>query len=405
MNPETLMNRKKDAVIDTTIEAPSKKTGGPWISGARWDLAWLVGSAAVVPVLLLLVWGGVSSDLLNLAVTLLVGGPHVFATSLTTFLDPRYRRRHPWALLAIGAGVPALVVFMTIQHFQVLMSIFIFSASFHVLQQNAYLADAYRNRGVRRDPAWSRVLDYAVLFLSFYPIASYKLVGDDFLLGSIRIIIPDFARTPWTVAAVSVAFVVAASLWLLKTAAEWRCGILNRPKTLLIGLTSTIAFLVPAAASGPRLELAFQTVNVWHSIQYLALVWLVLKVRKDQGRSVSPLLDRISGSGKPAWRFYGLCIVYTSLLLGVIALLRVTDPLRLSAWQYYYMCVLSVLFIHYALDGYFFLVSRNPSADPERAPYALFRKPVEETLPPRSALLKGGVDLSRALPGIRQELP
>jgi hypothetical protein len=48
-----------------------------WIQNARWDMGWLIGSAAIVPVVLLLVWGGVSSSALNLGTTALIGGPHL----------------------------------------------------------------------------------------------------------------------------------------------------------------------------------------------------------------------------------------------------------------------------------------------------------------------------------------
>jgi hypothetical protein len=347
-------------------EAPERT----WLNGARWDLTWLIGSAAIVPVTLFFVWLGVSSDVMNLVVTLLFGGPHVFATFLTTYLDPGYRRGHRWTLVALAVLVPAFVIFMTLAHFQVLMSFFIFAASLHVLQQNAYLADLYRARAGRRDSLVSRLLDYGVLFLSFYPIASYKLVHDDFMLGNIRILIPSIAKSALTYQALSSAFVVVLSAWMLKSVMEWKRGLLNGPKTVLIALTSSIAFLVPAAASGTRLELAFQTVNVWHSIQYLSLAWLALALRKQEAGERPRLLDLVSGLGKPTWRFYALCFAFTSALLGVIVLVRWTDPLRLSTEQYYYMSVLSVLFIHYAFDGYFFLVGNREGIDQSRVPLA-----------------------------------
>jgi hypothetical protein len=344
---------------------------GPWLNGRRWDLTWLMGTALIIPLTLLLVWGGISSDALNLLVTLLAGGPHVFATLLTTYMDPRYRRRHPWALAIIAVMVPGIVMLLTVFKFQFLMSFFIFAASFHVLQQNAYLSDAYRLRSGKREPWVSRVLDYAVLFLSFYPIASYKLVHNDFMLGEIRIVIPDLAKTEFTYKAVSTLFAVSVVAWSVKSAREWSRGVLNVPKTALILLTATIAFIIPATAGGERLELAFQSVNAWHSLQYLSIVWLVLDARRRRGPGLSKLLRGISGSGAAAWRFYGLCILFTMVLLGGIVLIKKMDPLSLTAPQYYYMSVFSVLFIHYAFDGYFFLMARRPGVDPADVPLAV----------------------------------
>ena len=99
--------------------------------------------------------------------------------------------------------------------------------------------------------------------------------------------------------------------------------------------------------------------------------WLVLKIRKSQGRTSSLFLARLSGTGKPAWYFYGLCLVFTSAMLAVIFTLRVTDPLRLTGIQYHYLVVFSVLFIHYAYDGYFFFAARRESAAPEDVPLVL----------------------------------
>ncbi|HLY10850.1 MAG TPA: hypothetical protein VKW04_16225 [Planctomycetota bacterium] len=349
-----------------------------WLNGARWDRTWLLGTAAVIPFTLALVWGGISSDVLNLVVTLMAGGPHVFSTFLTTYLDPEYRRQHGWGLTAVAVIIPLAVAYLTIHRFQELMSFFIFAASFHVLQQNAYLADAYRRRQGRPEPLWSKVLDYAVLFLSFYPIASYKLVRDDFKLGEVLIGIPGFVKNDTTVVAISVLFAASFLGWTIKSLREWQLGVLNRPKTLLILATSMIAFWIPAMASGTRLELVFQSVNTWHSLQYLGLTWLVLKIRKTQGRTSSAFLTRISGEGKSTWSFYGLCIVFTTAQLLVIFTLKLTDPFRLTGIQYQYMGVFSVLFIHYAYDGYFFFAARGESATPENVPFVLPVRTVPE---------------------------
>jgi hypothetical protein len=342
----------------------------PWINGRRWDLAWIVGTAAVVPLGLLAIRAGAPADAVNLAVTALVGGPHVFSSLLVSYLDPRFRRAHRGALAATAVLVPAGVVALTLVSFQGLMSFFVFWASFHVLQQNAYLADVYRRRGALPEPLAWRLLDYAVLLLSFYPIASYKLVRGEFLMGDLPILFPAFAKVPATYWAVSLAFGATVALWLAKTAVEVSRGRLNGPKTLLIAVTAAVAFLIPAAESGPRLELAFQTVNAWHSIQYLAIVWVTLKIRKERGLVESPFVARLSGPGRAAWAFYGVCFAFTVGLLAVIAGLVRLDPLGLSAPQYYYMTALSALFVHYTLDTWLFFAASRREARPDAIPLA-----------------------------------
>ncbi|HMQ24238.1 MAG TPA: hypothetical protein PKE00_17240, partial [Planctomycetota bacterium] len=108
-----------------------------WIRSPNWDLAWLLGSAAIVPLVLVLVWGGMSSGTLMLVITALIGGPHLFSTYIVTFLDPAFRRAHGKVLALITLVIPPLVLFGVMTNFAVLLSLFIFAASLHVVQQNA----------------------------------------------------------------------------------------------------------------------------------------------------------------------------------------------------------------------------------------------------------------------------
>jgi len=346
-----------------------------WIQSPRWDLGWLIGSAAIVPLVLLAVWGGASSSSINLTTTALIGGPHLFSTYTATYLDPRFRRSHRPLLWVATLAIPALVVWGALADFQVLLSVFLFTASVHVLHQNAYLTDVYRRRAGTPEPAWSRLVDYGLLMLCIYPIAAWKLVRNDFLLGSIEILIPPFLRTPLTYWVVWVVFALLLAAWLAKSWGEARRGALNAPKTILIAVTVTIAFLVPLAAAGERLELAFQAVNAWHSFQYLGVVWLIQRVRREQGLTSSTWVRSITGGPHAAWRFYGACLAVTLALLGVLIALARLDPLGLSAEpnafeRYYYMGVLSCLLIHYALDGWLFTVSNSRDVDAHSEPYA-----------------------------------
>lgn len=354
------------------VAVPQYSCGRPsvWINGPRWDLSWLVGTALVVPVGLAVIAMGAPADAVNLWVTVLVGGPHLFATFLATYMDPKFRRAHGAALVAVTLLVPAFVVALTLWDFQVLMSFFIFAASLHVLQQNAYLADVYRSRAGLPEPAWSRWVDYGLLFASFYPCAAYKLVRDDFRLGEVQILIPGIARSDFTWQATSVVFAALLLVWIAKSAAEHRRGVLNGPKTLLIAVNTVVAFTVPAAARGERLELAFQTVNAWHSMQYLAIVWIALQMRREQGLQESAFVARISGPGRSAVPFFAVLGAATLALMGAVSGLIRLDPLGLTRNEYYYMGVLAPLFVHYALDTYLFFHATRGEVRPDEIPLA-----------------------------------
>src|SRR5262249_5333807 len=115
----------------------------PWLLSRRWDLVFLIGSAVLVPLPLLIKNGfGLSVSAVNLAVTVLIGGPHLFATFSYTLLEKRFWKLHPF--YAIGAfAIPPLVIYMGLKHFPVLIGVFFFWASVHILHQVCFLVDCY----------------------------------------------------------------------------------------------------------------------------------------------------------------------------------------------------------------------------------------------------------------------
>jgi hypothetical protein len=327
----------------------------PWLKSATFDVLLLVASVVIVPLVLLAVWLGVTSDVINLGVTAVVGGPHVFATFTATFANRSFRARHP-LLIVSSLLIPAGVVWLTIHRFQTLMSLFIVAASLHVLHQCAYLTDCYRTKAAARERPWARLVDYGVLFSSIYPIALYKIVNGSFYLGDVPIVIPSFLmgmRTAYVEWMVFAGFLVA---WVYKTMLEHREGSLNIPKTLLIGVTIFFAFLVPGMAGRSRLELAFQSLNAWHSFQYLGLVWLINTMRVERGTLTNKLVARLSGDRGAKW-FYAWNFGITLVLLVFVKSVVAWDPLSLKAEQYYYMLTLSPLLIHYYFDTFVFLTS------------------------------------------------
>jgi hypothetical protein len=341
--------------------APSAVHGGgnttrtPWLKDATFDIVMLVASVAIVPLVLLGVWLGVSSAAINLGVTALVGGPHVFSTFTATFADRNFRRKNPF-LIASSLLIPAGVVWLTIHDYQALMSVFIVAASLHVLHQCAYLTDCYRIKAGIKERPWARFVDYGVLFSSIYPIALYKIVHGTFYLGDVAIVIPSIVMRMETVYLEWVIFAVFLVAWLYKTFLEHREGLLNGPKTLLIAVTVFFCFFVPGTAGQTRLELAFQSLNAWHSFQYLGLVWLINTMRMERGQLTNKFVARLSGPKGAKW-FYGWNFAITIVLLLVVKGVVTWDPLGLSADQYYYMMILSPLLIHYYFDTFVFLTS------------------------------------------------
>ena len=147
---------------------------GLWLHSKGWDLAYLTGSGVLVVIpLILYELIGTSAMFVNLFVAGVIGGPHMYATFFRTALDESFRQRHPW-LIGSSLLIPVLVVACALWHFQLLITLFFFWASVHVLHQIAYILECYDRRQSERLQKWSRFIDYAVVFSSLYPLASYR---------------------------------------------------------------------------------------------------------------------------------------------------------------------------------------------------------------------------------------
>ena len=89
----------------------------------------------VLPLMLYEVVGN-SVLFVNLFIAGVIGGPHMYATFFQTLLDASFWQRH--RLLVVGSlGIPGLVVAGAVWDFQLLMTLFFFWVSMHVLHQIA----------------------------------------------------------------------------------------------------------------------------------------------------------------------------------------------------------------------------------------------------------------------------
>jgi hypothetical protein len=319
-----------------------------WLNSRTWDTRFVLASVVLVAVPLVFYhWLGVSVALVNALVAALVGGPHMYATYTVTFLERRFWLQHP--LYTAGALlVPVGVTILAIVDLTTLLTVFLAWASFHVLQQAAFITDSYRRRGPAEPSPWARLVDYAVIFTSMYPFAAYKLVRDQFVIEDRTLQIPAFLKHDLLIYLAWLAFAVTLSLWIAKTVGEAREGRLNYTKTVFIGLTAGAAFLIPTFN---QLDVSFQGMNAWHSCQYLAIIWLVNTQRKQRGLISNSAVRGISGS-EHTLRFYLTLVGITVAAGGLVLVLNALTPLSLT--QCYYIVVLGCLLIHYYFDTFLF---------------------------------------------------
>ncbi len=351
--------------VSAARRAAAVSTTAPWFRSRDWDLTWITGSAVLIglPIVLFSLFQTDQARIvINLVVTLLIGGPHMYATATRTALEPRFRTRHKLGFAAGAILIPAAVVTLTLTNYVLLLTLFFSWASVHILHQASYIAGRYTDRGpARQQSRRSRLLDYAVIFTSLYPIGFYKMVNGTFKVGPTKLLFPEQFRSPviyWLAFAVFFSLLLA---FTIRTTREIRAGEANWPKILFIYATSIGAFLVPAFHN---LDTSFQGFNTWHSFQYMGLTWHVNQLRKRQGTIGGAFVNRLMDDPTPK-RFYAFTVALTlaaGLLIGAVY--------KFSGFtidQSYYTIVLSFLLLHYFLDHFLFLARDDelkPAAEP-----------------------------------------
>ena len=81
----------------------------------------------------------------------------------------------------------------------VLLTLFFFWASIHVLHQITFLIECYNRRSPRMPSLVERLIDYAVVLTSLYPIAVDRLVHGTFSISDQTLELPVFLRQDWLV--------------------------------------------------------------------------------------------------------------------------------------------------------------------------------------------------------------
>ena len=334
--------------------APRREPG--WIYKPSWDLSVLIFSAVLVPLPFLVAWGAEISgwmkqqqaiNLINIAVAFLIGGPHLFSTITYTFLDQRFRARHRWYSY-LAFGLPAIVIYLGVYHYTVLITFFFTWASLHVLHQIIYLTDCYRARSSAAEKKWSRLVDYGLILTGLYPIGLYKLSLRQFYVGGVVLPYPDWLRSLGLPVLAGILFAGFLTAWIIKTAAEFREGRGSVPKTLLIGITTVVSFLLPM---GSNLDVLFQGYNTWHSFQYLFLLWLINRLREERGEIDNPFVRRLVQRDS-MMAYYACFLAATGVMVLLTLLVRATTSL--AADQSYFVVVLSALLMHYYFDHFLF---------------------------------------------------
>ncbi len=341
---------------------------GLWLRNRNWDTLFMTLSVFLVPLPYLLYLTGLRfgveellvRNAINLVIAVLVGEPHMYATFMRTALDDKFAQRYPM-LIRSSLMIPIVVVSLAFLNLSLLLTIFFFWASIHVLHQVTYIVELYNHRKQSAVTPIARLIDYALILTCLFPIASYKISRNDFAIGTndLTAVIPGFFKADWLWWSASAVFAVAVIAFTIKTYREWKGGYIHWPKTVFLIITVAVAFTMPLLKN---LDTAFQGLNTWHSFQYLALTIYIVRLRKQSGELAqsSKLIDRVA-SGKNALRLYAFTVsmVLGAIILGVVVYIMVglVDPTRPAQAHFdtaYYTGILCFLWIHYYHDHFLF---------------------------------------------------
>jgi len=350
--------------------------GSLWLRNKRWDLLFITLSVVVVPLPYVMYLLGLqlgldddtSRNLVNTFVAVAIGGPHMMSTFLRTGLDERFKERYP-TLIRSSIIIPVIVISLAFLNLNLMLTFFFFWASLHVLHQVTYIVELYNHKEAHfvRQSALSplsRAIDYAVVLTSLFPVAMWKISQGTFEIGQNDLgeAIPELFQqpdNPWFFVLMTIVFSTALVAYIGKSWLEYSRGSLNGPKFAFVSLTVIVAFCTPLL---PNLDTAFQGLNTWHSFQYLAITFYIIKVRQMMGElDRAPLVARFSRRSRDARALYG----FSTLLLGgsavifalVYVLAGIVKPGIDGNTHFdiaYYTAILSFLWIHYYHDHFLF---------------------------------------------------
>ncbi|MBZ0137440.1 MAG: hypothetical protein K8I27_13820 [Planctomycetes bacterium] len=382
-----------------------------WIHSPGWDKRWIIFPALLAPVPPLLYYvslyllgrftgmdaatrNGAAEDIVSLFVMVLVGGPHVWVTFTRTWLHPEFRAREKFWYIASFAVVPTVAIMALSSELtrKLLLTGFFFIASLHIIHQLSYIIRFYQDRDSVKPSLRSRLIDIGAVVFPLYPLSTFRMVmvnensmafawatqwfGLDqaralkFNIGRAHPLLPDFILSDWFWMMNLLALVVALTLWIAKTVKEHRAGTLQQGKFLLIACAIGVGLFCPL---WPNLDSSFQGFNLWHSLQYIALTWFIMRLQIQKGRKVSPFVKWLSNDDRSGSRYYGVAfgivVGLIALILGIAFMLTQFQSVGMFAGhgepgainykpgailQAYYLFGFGLLLTHYFHDAFLF---------------------------------------------------
>jgi hypothetical protein len=289
----------------------SPRALGPWIWGARADVA-VFGGSALLALALALLSPALSDDGALpswgwLAFVLAIDVAHVYTTLFRTYLDRDELRRRRALYLAVPAACWAAGAALHLGSERAFWCVLAYVAVVHFVRQQVGWVAIYRARAGERSRAGRLLDDAAIYAATGFPL----LYWHAHLPRAFRWFVDgDFVAAPALTALVRPAFVLwVAILGAYAARAAWiamRGGPANPGKHLVVA-TTAITWYVGIVATDTDFQFTVTNVLV-HGIPYMALLWAYTRERAREAPGT--LVARIATGGIAAFLATALAFAF-----------------------------------------------------------------------------------------------
>ena len=242
----------------------------------------------------------------------LLGYHHVVATYTRLAFDRQSLRTNRFLAVDLLFLIMAGVVLVTLAGGAWLIATaFLYLQWFHYMRQGYGLSRMYFRATPRGTGAPSRdvITDAVIYTVPVYGIAQRSTTMGGTFLGSpgTPIILPE----PLILILGAVA-AVAVAAWTLRTATDWWQGRLDRHYAGFV-LSHVLIFLIGYVLIDD-VNIGWLTVNAWHNLQYVLVIWMVNTKRYAGGIDpTARLLSTVSQPGR-VWWYFGTCLAISTFV-------------------------------------------------------------------------------------------
>ncbi|MDB5049183.1 MAG: hypothetical protein JWO30_2254 [Fibrobacteres bacterium] len=334
---------------------------GLWILGPKRDLLLFILTPLLIVPIALAVKGLVPLETLSLYVLGLGGFGHHLPGFVRAYSDPELFRRYRLRFTLVPALLIAVCGLYSILDLNALVCATVAWGTWHgAMQINGFLR-IYDSKVKSFRPATAR-LD-ALMCLAWFgaailhsPAKQFSLVSQFYASGGFLVPPAAFGAFRW---AWDAGALIITLLFLANAVRQWRAGSPPSPVKLAT-MASSFAFWWYCTVTLNNLVLGIVMWEIFHDVQYNALVWLFERKRVDRDLHVGVAEKILFGRGAARFALYALLILAYGYIGVVSSFGSINLPeksfLDNGAAQWLLRITIASAILHFYFDGFIWKV-------------------------------------------------